>query len=113
MTQQTELNLGGFIIRISLGVVMLAHGLLKVLFFGLSGTIGFFDSLGLPAMAAYVTICAELGGGYGTYLGPVFTPCRSTFTASFDRFGLGPCRKRLVVQRAERPLRNWLEQQLR
>ncbi|WP_417242875.1 DoxX family protein [Celeribacter sp.] len=63
MTQQNELNYGAFIIRVSLGVVLLAHGLLKVFVFTIPGTVGYFDSLGLPAVAAYLVIFGELVGG--------------------------------------------------
>jgi putative oxidoreductase len=52
-----------FLLRISLGVMFLAHGLLKVLVFTLPGTVGFFQSLGLPAVLAYVTVAAEVVGG--------------------------------------------------
>ena len=69
MTQQNELNYGAFIIRVSLGVVLLAHGLLKVYVFTIPGTVGYFDSLGLPAIAAYLTIFAELAGGTALILG--------------------------------------------
>jgi len=63
MTQQNELNYGAFIIRVSLGVVLLAHGLLKVFVFTIPGTVGYFDSLGLPAITAYLVIFGELAGG--------------------------------------------------
>ena len=69
MTQQSELNYGAFITRVSLGVVLLAHGLLKVLVFTIPGTVGYFESLGLPAIAAYLTIFAELAGGTALILG--------------------------------------------
>lgn len=69
MTQQTELNYGAFIMRVSLGVVLLAHGLLKVLVFTIPGTVAYFESLGLPAIAAYLTILAELAGGAALILG--------------------------------------------
>lgn len=69
MTQQNELNYGAFIIRVSLGVVLVAHGLLKVTVFTIPGTVGYFDSLGLPAIAAYMTIFAEVVGGTALVLG--------------------------------------------
>ncbi|MFT7369925.1 MAG: putative oxidoreductase [Alteromonas macleodii] len=69
MTQQNELNYGAFIIRVSLGVVLLAHGLLKVYVFTIPGTVGYFDTLGLPAIAAYLTIFAEFAGGTALILG--------------------------------------------
>ena len=46
--------LGAFILRVSLGVMFLAHALvLKLGAFGLDGTTQFFVSIGLPAWTAY------------------------------------------------------------
>jgi putative oxidoreductase len=61
-----------FILRVSLGVLALAHGLLKVLVFTPAGTVGFFVSLGLPAILAYATIAVEVVGGLALVAG-VFT----------------------------------------
>ncbi|MFP7674509.1 DoxX family protein [Marivita sp. S0852] len=69
MTQHTELNYGAFITRVSLGVVLLAHGFLKLFVFTIPGTVGYFDSLGLPAITAYLTIFGELAGGTALILG--------------------------------------------
>lgn len=57
------------LLRVSLGVMALAHGLLKVLVFTLPGTVGYFESLGLPGFLAYLTIAAEIGGGLALILG--------------------------------------------
>lgn len=65
----TTLNLGAFLLRMSLGTLLLAHGLLKVLVFTLPGTVGFFSSLGLPPMAAYLTVAGELLGGFALLTG--------------------------------------------
>lgn len=51
------------ILRVSLGSMFLAHGLLKLLVFTPAGAAGFFESLGLPAVLAYLTIVLELVGG--------------------------------------------------
>jgi len=59
----------GLVLRLSLGLMFVAHGLLKVLVFGLPGTVGFFESLGYPGWVAYATILAELGGGALLILG--------------------------------------------
>ena len=56
-------NNGATITRLSLGVILLAHGLLKVFVFTIPGTVGFFESLGLPAIIAYLTIFGEIAGG--------------------------------------------------
>ena len=58
-----NLNYGATITRLSLGVILLAHGLLKIFVFTIPGTVGFFESLGLPAMVAYLTILGEIAGG--------------------------------------------------
>ncbi|PAU70815.1 DoxX family protein [Halomonas sp. XH26] len=57
------------LLRISLGVMALAHGLLKVFVFTLPGTVSYFESLGLPGVLAYLTIAAEVGGGLALLLG--------------------------------------------
>lgn len=57
------------LLRVSLGVMALAHGLLKILVFTPAGTVGFFASLGLPAFLAYATIAVEVGGGLALLAG--------------------------------------------
>ncbi|WP_252105885.1 MULTISPECIES: DoxX family protein [unclassified Halomonas] len=57
------------LLRVSLGVMALAHGLLKVLVFTLPGTVAYFESLGLPGFLAYLTIAGEIGGGLALILG--------------------------------------------
>jgi len=51
------------LLRLSLGILALAHGLLKIFVFTIDGTVGFFASLGLPAFLAYATIVIEVFGG--------------------------------------------------
>ena len=59
-----------FLLRVSLGVMFLAHGLILKLFtFGLAGTAAFFVGVGLPGSLAYVTFAAELIGGALLILG--------------------------------------------
>ena len=53
----------GLILRIGLGAMFIAHGLLKVLVFTLPGTVGFFESVGFPGWTAYLVTYAEIGGG--------------------------------------------------
>ena len=60
------------LLRVSLGALALAHGLLKILVFTPAGTVGFFASLGLPAILAYATIGVEVVGGIALIAG-VFT----------------------------------------
>ncbi|MBT5331251.1 MAG: DoxX family protein [Porticoccaceae bacterium] len=52
-----------FILRLALGSVLLSHGLLKILVFGVSGTVGYFASLGLPSVVAYLMIFGEITAG--------------------------------------------------
>jgi putative oxidoreductase len=54
---------GAFLLRVSLGLLFLAHAGLKLFVFTPAGTAQFFGSLGLPATAAYVVIAAELLAG--------------------------------------------------
>ena len=55
---------GAAVLRVSLGVMFLAHSVvLKLFTFGLAGTAGYFASLGLPASLAYVVFAAEAIGG--------------------------------------------------
>jgi len=56
-------DLAALILRIGLGVMFIAHGLLKVLVFTLPGTIGFFEQVGFPGWTAYLVTFAEIGGG--------------------------------------------------
>jgi putative oxidoreductase len=60
---------GATLLRVALGVLFIAHGLLKVLVFTVPGTVGYFESIGLPGVLAYVVIVAELAGGAALVLG--------------------------------------------
>ncbi|KXF75586.1 hypothetical protein ATN84_16435 [Paramesorhizobium deserti] len=63
-------NLGTALLRVSLGAMFLAHSVvLKLCTFGLDGTAGYFESIGLPAWLAYVTFAAEAIGGVSLVLG--------------------------------------------
>jgi len=57
------------ILRIHLGVILLAHGWLKISVFTIAGTVGYFASLGLPSIVAYLTIFGEIAGGVALILG--------------------------------------------
>jgi putative oxidoreductase len=70
MNQDQLNNLGAFLLRISLGVIYLAHGLyLKLFVFTLPGTAQFFDSIGLPGVLAYPVFAVETLGGLALILG--------------------------------------------
>lgn len=51
------------LLRIGLGAMFIAHGLLKLMVFTLPGTVGFFESVGFPGFLAYAVTFAEIGGG--------------------------------------------------
>ena len=67
--EQTLQDYGIAILRIALGVMFLAHGLLKVLVFTLPGTAGFFESVGFPGFAAYIVAPAEVLAGVALIVG--------------------------------------------
>src|SRR3954470_22046180 len=58
-----------FILRVTLGIMFLAHAGLKLFVFTPAGTAQFFASLGLPQGLAYVTIAWELAGAAALILG--------------------------------------------
>lgn len=58
------------LLRVSLGVMYLAHSIvLKLFTFGLAGTASYFESIGLPGWLAYLTFSAEAVGGLMLVLG--------------------------------------------
>jgi len=61
------------LLRVSMGLLFLAHVALKIFVFGVPGFIGFFASLGLPAILAYAVIALELLGGLALILG-IYAP---------------------------------------
>lgn len=69
MIDQKTAPYAALVLRISLGVLFIAHSLLKWLVFTLPGAAGFFQSVGLPGWLAYVTTFVELAGGIALILG--------------------------------------------
>src|SRR3954463_1077698 len=57
------------ILRITLGILFLAHAGLKVFVFTPAGAAQFFRSLGLPPALAYLPIAAETAGGSALIVG--------------------------------------------
>jgi len=57
------------VLRVALGVMFIAHALLKILVFTVPGTVAFFESVGLPGALAYATIAAEIVGGVALIAG--------------------------------------------
>lgn len=62
-------SLGIALLRVSLGLMWIAHALLKLLVFTLPGTAQFFSSQGLPGALAYPVFALELLGGLALVLG--------------------------------------------
>lgn len=63
MIQHQTAPYAALLLRLMLGVMFVAHGLLKVVVFTIPGTVQYFESVGFPGFLAYVTIVAELGAG--------------------------------------------------
>ena len=63
MNDQDRTNYAILILRIGLGTVFIAHGLLKVFVVTLPGAAQFFDSAGIPGWLAYPVAFLEIGGG--------------------------------------------------
>ena len=66
---QTANNVAALVLRLSLGLVLAAHALLKVLVFTLPGTAGFFASQGFPGWTAYPVTFIEFAAGAALILG--------------------------------------------
>lgn len=57
------------VLRVSLGIMWVAHALLKLFVFTLPGTAQFFQSVGFPGFLAYPVFAIELLGGIALVLG--------------------------------------------
>ncbi|MBR0678215.1 DoxX family protein [Roseomonas alkaliterrae] len=67
---KTTTPYAALLLRVSMGVMFLAHGgLLKIGTFGLAGTMGFFGSLGYPPVLGAIVAFAEVGAGIALILG--------------------------------------------
>ena len=61
---------GTALLRVSLGIMFLAHSVVfKLLTYGLPGTAAFFQGVGLPGWLAYITFACEAVGGVLLVLG--------------------------------------------
>ncbi len=63
MDQDRATATAAALLRVALGLMFVAHGLLKLVVFTLPGTAGFFAAQGFPAWAAYPVTFAEIAGG--------------------------------------------------
>ena len=69
MIKSSTAPYAALLLRLSLGVMFLAHVSLKLFVFTVPGFVGYFASLGLPALMAYAVIALELLGGFALILG--------------------------------------------
>jgi putative oxidoreductase len=70
MTNDRYNAYGALLLRISLGVIYVAHSLyLKLFVFSLPGTAQFFESIGLPGPVAYLVFAVEAVGGIALIVG--------------------------------------------
>ena len=67
--QRLSADLGLLLLRLSLGLMYLAHAGLKLFVFTLPGTAQFFAGQGLPGILAYAVFAAEAVGGALLLLG--------------------------------------------
>jgi putative oxidoreductase len=68
-TPNTQSAYAALLLRLSLGVMVLAHGALKVFVFTLPGTVQYFESVGLPGVLAYPVALGEIAGGIALIVG--------------------------------------------
>lgn len=67
---KTTTPYAALLLRVSMGLLFLAHGgLLKLGTFGLAGTMGFFGSLGYPPVFGAIVTFAEIGAGIALIAG--------------------------------------------
>ena len=72
MNQSTANDPGRYgvaLLRVSLGIMWVAHASLKWFVFTLPGTAKFFESVGVPGLLAYPVFAAELVGGLALLFG--------------------------------------------
>ena len=68
-TTTNNADLAALLLRVSAGILFIAHAGLKIFVFTPAGTAGFFESLGFPGALAYPVIAAELLGGLALIAG--------------------------------------------
>lgn len=73
MIRSSTAPYGIALLRVSLGILFLAHVALKIFVFTIPGFVGYFASLGLPAALAYATIALEFLGGIALVFG-IYAP---------------------------------------
>jgi putative oxidoreductase len=68
MTTNTQ-EYGALLLRLSLGIMFIAHAALKVFVFTLPGTAGFFAAQGFPGWTAYPVVAGEFLAGLALIAG--------------------------------------------
>ena len=68
-SSSSSTQLGIAVLRMSLGVMWIAHAMLKLVVFTLPGTAQYFASIGFPSFLAYPVFAVELLGGVALLLG--------------------------------------------
>jgi putative oxidoreductase len=63
MNDKDSAKYAAFILRVGLGIMFIAHGLLKVLVLTMPTTMQYFESFGFPGWLAYPVAIFEIGGG--------------------------------------------------
>jgi putative oxidoreductase len=63
MNDARHFDIAALALRLGLGAMFIAHGLLKILVFTLPGTVQFFGAVGFPGWLAYPVTFLELAGG--------------------------------------------------
>jgi len=70
LDERTTIPYATLLLRVTLGLAFLAHGLLlKVMTFGIPGTMGFFGSIGYPPVFGAIVAVAEVAAGIALILG--------------------------------------------
>lgn len=68
--ERTTTPYAALLLRVSMGVMFLGHGLLlKVMTFGLAGTMGYFGSIGFPPVLGAIVAIAEVAAGVALITG--------------------------------------------
>jgi putative oxidoreductase len=69
MIKSSSAPYAALLLRVTLGILFLAHVGLKVFVFKIPGFVGYMGSLGLPSVVAYAVVALELLGGIALILG--------------------------------------------
>lgn len=69
MTDLRTAPYAAFLLRLSLGIMFLAHAAVKLFVFTPAGTAQFFGSVGLPPSLAYLVMAAEVVGAAALIVG--------------------------------------------